>query len=201
MRRRRRRRTYPILIFQALVCAQTPQRAKTANPISIVSFQKHPAPSPQPPSLPWSARRLPAVLLCAVTCSDWCPRCGCRPGMCLAASGQLHLRETRRGTWAERGRRGCEGGARARWWLPEDCCGGAGAFPPSDVADDATIHAQAPKMLAEDLSICPKASPGAPLVAATCGDEILALLGRVRRALGEAGRARRAGHRGGRPPR
>ena len=81
-----------ILIFQVIVCAQTPQRAKTAIPISIVSFQKHLTPLPQPPGLPWSAGCPLAIILCAVRCSDWCRRCGCQPGMCLAAVGQLHLR-------------------------------------------------------------------------------------------------------------
>lgn len=82
------------------------------------------------------------------------------------------------GTWKSR----CDGGCRRIL---------AEVPAPSPFRCPRRRHHSCPgrQLLAGNLSICPKASPGAPLVAATCGDEILALLGPHPSVLGLSGRS------------
>jgi hypothetical protein len=89
-------------------------------------------------------------------------RCGCRSGTdCARGSFPCARRAGRRGKLAGAG--GFQGEATA----------------PCPFRGPRRRHRLCPDFprLAGDLPICPKASPAAPLAAATCGDEILAFLG------------------------
>jgi hypothetical protein len=177
------------LIFQVFVCAPTPRRASLSSDLDCIipeaSFALPPASAGPPvPRVVPRSHRDPSLR---------------RDTLGLALVKQPHARPRSSSFTCARAarKRGKNVEAAARSRLPEGLSRRRCRRLPPFRSPRATPppHAEALGFpLLTDLSICPKASPGAPLTA-TCGDEIWLCLGSLGEA-GRAGRAGRAGHHG-----